>query len=302
LSTSKSAPTWRANLSWHVTSGVMAYASYSTGYKSGGFNSAGASPALTPTTRTFADETSDNYELGVKSVLFNKRLLINADIYQMDIDNFQQRSFNGQVFIIKNAGDIRSRGVEVDSQYQISDHFKAQFGGDYLYSYYTSNPTASGLPGCSAAVLNSCVGYETIVGGNPAVQNLTGRPNSLSPKWQGDVALEYDSSPFAGGWVMQIRPDVSYLDKFYSTPDDNTQGIIKSHTLLDLRVNLLSPDGRWTFTLYGTNLTNQHYWTLKYSQPLAGAFGGNNAVTGQSILRGFMGQPLFIGGKISAHF
>lgn len=302
LTTSKTKPTYRANLSWTPMSGLMTYVSYSTGYKSGGFNSAGASPALSTATRTFSDETSTNYEAGIKATLLNHRLQLNADIYQMDIDNFQQRSFNGQFFVIRNAGNIRSRGLEMDAQYRITDHFRLDFGGDYLYSYYTSNPTAAGLPGCSAAVVNSCVGYEAIVGGNPAVQNLTGRPNSLSPKFQGNIALQYDSAPFMGGYILQVRPDVSYLGRFYSSPDDNPQAVINSHTLLDLRINLVSPDEKYTLTIYGTNLTNEHYWTLKYAQPLAAAFGGGNAVTGQSLLRGFMGQPATVGIKLAARF
>ena len=176
----------------------MSYFSYSTGYKSGGFNSSGnAVTPLTATTRTFAPETSDNYELGVKSVLLDHRLLLNADIYQMDIDQFQARSFNGLSFVIKNAGNIRARGLEVDGQFNPIQHIKIDFGFDYLSSVYTSNPTAGGLPGCSAAVVNSCVGYETIVNGNPSIQNLTGRPASLAPKWQGDLGVEYDTSPFA---------------------------------------------------------------------------------------------------------
>lgn len=302
LHVSKTAPTGRANLSWTILPSVLAYASYSTGYKSGGFNSAAAFPALTTATRTFAEETSDNYEVGLKSVLFDHRLLLNLDAYQMDIDNFQSRAYNGVTFIIQNAGNIRARGIEADGQFQATSHIKFSFGGDYLSSTYSSFPDAPGLPGCSTKVVNSCVGYENMVGGNPTTQNLTGRPVNYAPKWQGDFAAEYDTSPFAGGYILQVRPDISYLDRFYSTNDDNPNAIVKSHTLVDLRVTLASPSGRWTLTAYGTNLADKLYYTDKYAQTLGGALGGANTTTGATLLRGYLGQPRTFGVKLAAQF
>ena len=80
LAASKTQPTWTGKLTWNITPAIMSYFSYATGYKSGGFNSAGnAVVALTPKTRSFAPETSDNFELGLKSVLLDHRLLLNAD-------------------------------------------------------------------------------------------------------------------------------------------------------------------------------------------------------------------------------
>jgi iron complex outermembrane receptor protein len=302
LRVSKTQPTYRANLSWNITPSVLAYASYSTGYKSGGFNSAAAYPALNTTTRTFADETSDNYEIGLKSVLMDRRLLLNVDAYQMDIDDFQSRAFNGVTFIIENAGNIRARGIEADGQFQVNDHIKLTAGGDYLSSVYTAYSDAPGLPGCSTKVVNSCVGYENMVGGNPTIQNLTGRPVEYAPKWQGDLAAEYDTSPFAGGYILQVRPDISYQDRFFSTNDDNPNAIVKSHSLVDLRATLVSPSGRWTLTAYGTNLANKLYYTEKYAQTLGAALGGSNTTTGATLLRGYMGDPREFGVKLSAQF
>ena len=303
LSTSKSQFTWTTKLTWNITPTIMSYASYSTGYKSGGFNSAGnALTPLTTATRTFNPETSDNYELGVKSVVFDHRLLLNADIYQMDIDQFQARSFNGLSFVIKNAGNIRARGGEVDGQFNPIDHFKFDFGAAYLDSIYTSNPTAGGLPGCSAAVANSCVGYEVIVNGNPSIQNLTGRHAALAPRWQANLAAEYESSPFGGGYVLRIRPAITYQDPFFATADLSPNGFVNAHTLLDLRVSMVSPNQRWTLTVYGTNITNEHYFMQKNLTPNAAALKGTNPVTGAALMRGFLGAPAMYGVKVSARF
>ncbi|MEH0194275.1 TonB-dependent receptor [Caulobacter sp. CCNWLY153] len=302
LRTENAKPTWRANLSWRPQEDVMAYASYSTGYKSGGSNSASATTVLNAAARAFAPETSDNWEVGVKSELLDRRLQINADVYVMNIYDFQQRSYNGTFFTVRNAGDIRSQGFELSVQYRPDEHVRFDLGLAYLDSYYRSNPTAPGLPGCSATVANSCAGYQATVGGNPLVQDLTGRPNSQSPKWQGNFGLEYKTSPFAGGYVVSLRPDVSYVGRFYSTVDDNPQGIVKSHVVANLRASLTTPDDRWTLTAYINNIADERFWVMKYAQPLASNFGGNDAVTGASLLRGYAGAPRTVGVKVAAKF
>ena len=69
-------PTWRLGLNWTPTDELLFYGSYSTGYKSGGFNSGGGQVNLTapprpagPDGRIFDKETSDNYEIGAKTTL-----------------------------------------------------------------------------------------------------------------------------------------------------------------------------------------------------------------------------------------
>ena len=65
---------------------------------------------------------------------------------------------------------------------------------------------------------------------------------------------------------------------------------------------MLSPDSRWSFSLYGDNLTNQHYFTIKLPQTLDSLFGVRVPATGATLLRGFMGAPITFGGRVSAKF
>jgi iron complex outermembrane receptor protein len=107
LTTADNHPTWRANLSWQITPEVMSFVSYSTGYKSGG-----------------SSETSDDVELGLKSTFFERRLLINADIFQTNLTNFQDRSYTSTGILVRNAGDIRARGVEWESVAKPIEHIR----------------------------------------------------------------------------------------------------------------------------------------------------------------------------------
>jgi iron complex outermembrane recepter protein len=298
LSTADSHPTWRGNLSWQITPEVMSFVSYSTGYKSGGFNNGGGTAALTATSRTFSPETSDDVEVGLKSTFFQRRLLLNADIFQTDLTNFQDRSYTGTTVLVRNAGDIRARGVELDSVVKPVDHFKVELGVAYLDSIYTSYSNAPGLPACGVAppaVPIAGVSCST-------VQNLTGETPQFAPKWQTDLALEYDSSPFANGWTAQVRGTLNYSSKIFTTSDDNPQSITGGNSLLGARINFVSPDRSWTLSLYGENLTNVRYFTSKLVEPVDFLFGTRNAATGTTLLRGYVGAPLTFGGRISKSF
>ncbi len=251
----------------------------------------GGAVALTSATRTFQSETSDDVELGLKSTFFEHRVQLNADLYQTNLDNFQDRSFNGLAFIVKNAGDVRARGAEVEGVIRPIEHVSVDFGGAYLDSIFTANHDAPGLPACTGAV-GSC----------PLVQDLTGHTTTFAPKWTADVGLEYDTSPFSGGWTAQLRGSLNYTSKFFTTNDDNPQSIAGGQTLLGARATLVSPDSRWSVSLYGDNLTDEHYFTIKFPQTLDSLFGVRVPATGATLLRGFMGAPITFGGRIAAKF
>jgi iron complex outermembrane recepter protein len=298
LSTADNHPTWRANLSWQITPEVMSFVSYSTGYKSGGFNNGGSLTALTAATRTFLPETSDDVELGLKSTFFQRRLLINADIFQTNLTNFQDRSYTSTGILVRNAGDIRARGVELDSVVIPVEHFNISLGAAYLDSIYSSYPNAPGLPACTVAPPALPVAGVSC----STVQNLTGQTPQFSPKWQTDLALEYDTSAFANGWTAQVRGTLNYSSKIFTTSDDNPQSITGGNKLLGARLNFTSPDKTWNLALYGENLTNVKYFTSKIVEPLDSLFDVRNAATGATLLRGYVGDPLTFGGRISKSF
>ena len=203
----------------------------------------------------------------------------------------KDRSFNGLTFIVRNAGDVRARGAELESTVRPVNHVKIDFGGAYLDSIYTSNHTAPGLPGCNGAA-TSC----------PTVQDLSGQPVDYAPKWTANLSLEYDTAVFANGWTAQLRGTLNYTSKTYTTNDNNPQSITGGNTLLGARATVLSPDRSWSFALYGDNLTDVKYFTLKFPQTLDGAFGVRVPATGATLMRGFMGAPLTFGGRITKSF
>ncbi len=161
-----------ANVNWNVTKDIMLFATWSTGYKSGGFNSNGGSQLLGEERRIFAPEESTNYELGVKSKLFDGSMIANATLYRTDLDNFQDRGFDGLSFVVINAGEVRQQGIEADINWAPIDPLRIVAGVGYLDSEYLSFEGAPPLPGGT-------------------VQDLTGERRNYSPEWQMSVAADW---------------------------------------------------------------------------------------------------------------
>ena len=280
----------RASLSWQITDKVMAFGTFSTGYKAGGFNSGAAATVLGVTARTFAPETVKDYELGLKSTFLDGNARANITLFNTALKNFQDRSFNGTAFLIRNAGDVRSRGVDVDSQFLPINHIRLNFSATYLDSIYTNNTGAPGLDGCTG--LPGC----------PTVQNLNGARLQFAPKLQGNAGIEWRSSEFGNGLTLVFGAGEHFTSSFLTSNNDNPQSRLPGYATTDLRLGLSSAGNRWTVELFGTNVFDKHYLTSTEPQPLGAVLGVNNTATGTTLYRGFLGTPATYGGRLSLNF
>jgi iron complex outermembrane recepter protein len=293
-----SKPSWLASLSWHVDDDVMAFGTFSTGYKSGGFNTSAygtaAIPPATNPSRVFASEFVVDEELGVKSVWWDDKVLLNATLFNTALHNFQDKSFNGTEFITRNAGDVRSRGVETNGQIRAIDHVNFDFGLDYLDAIYQNDTRAPALDGCAAAVVNAaCPG---------PYQNLSGRQLPFAAKWQGNVGVELNSDPFFGGYSATLAINENFTSSYLSENTDSPQSKVPGYGLTNVRLSLFTPDSRWQLDIFGDNVFNRHYYTLYSVQPLGAALGLTTPATGAAVYRGYLGAPLTMGVRLSAKF
>ena len=149
-------------LSWFATEDTMVYASYGTGYKSGGTNTDRIAPGLEP---IFDAETSTSIELGIKSEFPEQALRINAALHHTETDDFQANTFTGAGFNLQNAGKLESYGGALELFWQpLQDpvvtpayaYSHAEFdefeSGDcwiaYTWQTGTADPAANGDGSC----------------------------------------------------------------------------------------------------------------------------------------------------------
>jgi iron complex outermembrane receptor protein len=289
LSFSDNRPSYRASLSWHLTDNLMAFGTYSTGYKSGGFNAAFSTTVLGDAARTVKSETVNDYELGLKSQSLGGKLILNATLFDTVLHNFQDRSYDGVEFLIRNAGAVRSRGLDLDGRFRALSNLTFNYGLTYLNSIYTSDAGAPGLEGCTGTP--SC----------PLVQNLSGQPLDFAPRYHGNVGLNWAIGEFYG-YATSFDASESVTSSFLTANTDNPQSRVPGYETTDLRFSIHSPDDKWHFELFGTNVLDKHYYTATIAQPLAAQMGATNPNTGATVFRGFLGDPARYGARISVHF
>ena len=130
--------------SYHWTDDLMTYFTVSTGYKSGGYNPGALQAPYNP-------EKAMAYEAGVKSDWFDKRLRLNASVFQTDYDDAQINQFlvtpAGLATVVTNAGKATYRGGELEMTALIGESWQADFSFGYVdpqYKTYLTFDPASG--------------------------------------------------------------------------------------------------------------------------------------------------------------
>lgn len=275
LSSDDSAFTWLVNATFNPSDDVMLFASVSTGFKGGGFNSGGSGAVLGRAARIFTEETSTNYEIGIKSKFADGKATTNVTLYQTELEDFQDRSFDGLSFLTRNAGKRTQKGLEADFVLNPVESLMIFGGISYLDSVFDSFDAASPLPGDTVS------------------QDLTGRTPHYSPEWQGSLVAEWRAPFGAGSLEWFLRPEYTYIGEqnIGANTNLNPQSIQDAYGLVNLRLGLAAADGRWQITAYGKNLGDEGYCEVNYDQPLGAEFNGVNAAANTIPQRCIVGTP-----------
>jgi iron complex outermembrane recepter protein len=256
-----------AKLIWHATEDTMVYLSYTEGYKSGGFNNSPDTAQAAPSgSAPFAGELLDSvsyeseeakaWELGVKSELLDGRARVSATLFQTQIENLQVGSFQGTTFIVGNAAETTSRGIELDGELALTPEIRVGAAIAYLDSEYDSYEDAPCTISQIAATVGNCS------------QDLTGKTGVNAPEWSGSTYIDFNRD-VGSGMEFKAHMDVNYKSEFYldGDLDPNTlqDGIIK----INARVALASIDETWEVALYARNLTDEVTHSFMSDSPLS---------------------------------
>jgi iron complex outermembrane receptor protein len=278
--------TYRLNATYRPTDSVMLFATYATGFKSGGFDaSPGTTAPIGSANRTYRPELTKDYELGVKSEFFGRRLQANATLYRMDITEYQFRSFDGLQFRVRNNGQVRQQGLEFDLVGRPVSPLTLTLSAAYLDSKYTDFRGAPSLPGFTTP------------------QDLTGQALPFSPKWQGAASAQYVGD-LPGDMSWLVRLDLAFTTKqnLSASGDNNPDAVQAGYAQLGGRLALRGPKERWELALAAQNLTNKAFCTGIFNQPNNAAFRLNNAATGGTVLRCALNDPRTIALEARARF
>lgn len=249
-----------ATIEYDIFDGGLAYLTYRTGFKSGGFDlSAGR---FNPATFHYAPEKAESWELGVKMTLWDRRARLNINLFDTRFEDLQVSSFNGTGFTVGNAAEARSRGVEIQAEALLAEGFTVGLDLTYLDAKYENFPGAQCYAN-QATVGTGCVANQ---------QNLGGHVLPYSPKWSGAFRLNYETA--LNEWLAGfIETTVAFRSKQEVGPDGDPNRVMDGVTKLDVRLGVGQIDGNWEFALVGKNLTDEMTASFGFNVPLiAGAY------------------------------
>lgn len=258
-------------INYQINPNVLAYFTYGNGYKAGGLNLDSAVPAVG---LEIKPEINNTWELGYKSTLLDRHLILNLDTYLTLLSNYQANiaPLNGAKSYLTNIGNIRARGFEFDTTYLPIENVKLGFNGDYNEATYTSYRNAQ----CPAEAAPA------------TVCDLTGKRAFEAPRWIANFIGEYDHD-FGDNIEGYFIGQYSWTTGFYGAADDSKYEWQKNYGVLNLRVGARVDDDKYDLALWVNNVLDKKYFT----QLAVGSFG---------FASGQLGDPLTFGVTARANF
>jgi len=219
---------------WTPTPDLLFYATYSTGYKGGGFEDDPANAVAAQT--SYDPETVRNIEVGAKLDLFDRRLRFNISAFRMRYENLQVTQTNQDCLcnITDNAADARITGLELEAQIAVARNFRIFGGATVLDTEYIEFIDSLGRD-TSGNFLQRTPKYLLNFGANLTL----------------DIGNMRDA--------LEFHVNYTHRGRMFWAPD-NLQ-VEDAYGLLDGRVSFSPNGGRWTVSVWGRNLLNEVYRT-----------------------------------------
>lgn len=259
----------KAGIQFQPNRDMMAYATYTRGYKGPAVRADSGDPIAGPdvaATARIAPETVDAFEAGVRSQFFDRRLTLNVTGFYSKFKNFQANTVNPVNPVqqsLVNAGDVSTRGAEVEIALRPVAGLRVAANAAYVDARYGN-------------ILVSCSAFRTVAGCTPTgaafLLNLDGQQFQNAPRWTSNLNVNYDFvvTPGLRGFVNgEVNSRSHVFFSFARDPLSRQPG----YTLFNASAGIRTPDDRISFSLYGKNLTNKDYaLTIARSPLVAGSY------------------------------
>ncbi|SEH11189.1 Outer membrane receptor proteins, mostly Fe transport [Sphingopyxis sp. YR583] len=275
------------NVQYDATDDLMLYASYAKGTKAGGFdirsNSLpGSTTVAKPGAFMFEDESADNFEAGLKYK--GRNVAFNLSLYRTDYKDLQVNIFDGTLnFNVRNAAEARTQGVEADFRAALAQGLTISGAVAYLdfkfsnftdgQCYYLQTPGANGF----------C--------------DYSGKRNALSPKWSGNLNLDY-TTPVTTNMKVAFNVNADFSSSYIASANLDPRTHQDGYVKLGARLALAQVDDRWEVALIGRNLTNQRILQTASSMPLATTITRNAG----NAYNGIVDRPRTIAVQLTGRF
>lgn len=260
-----------AGASWKWSPTVMSYVAYSRGVKSGGVNLGVTGERVKP---SFRPEAVDSFESGLKSLLWNERLLLNLAAYYAQVKDYQALTFDESSTILANprlnnlvnVKAVSLSGVDVDAQLALPQQWDLRLGISYnraITEDFTNAPNEDTLE-------NS--------------RDLSGETLANAPRWIGHVGLSKQWS-LSEGLRAYLASNYSYRSRYNATLERSRNAFVEGYGVASVRLGMRSGHG-WDASIWAQNVFDEDYIASIQTLYGVGAYGA------------YAGEPRFIGGTL----
>ena len=263
----------RIGIEYKTANDNLLYASYSEGFKSGGFDMRARTDLIGSGFAPYDPETVGTFELGYKAQLLDNRLRANIAVFNSDYTDQQvtiQRVIdNGADFAstVLNAADSTIQGIELELVYAITDGLTGTLGVGLLDAEFDKVLTTSPVTGATVDV-----------------SNIWGFANT--PDTSVNLGVSYSSTVFTD-WDMTMTGNLAYRGdtQIFEIPSALDED---SYALFNAGVTFTAPDGKLWFSLQGKNLGDEEYRLAGYNFATTAAGPG---LGGEDTVIGYYGDP-----------
>jgi iron complex outermembrane recepter protein len=239
-------------LTWKPVDGLLAYVTYSTGYKGAGLNLNAAVSAGTPL--VLEPEKARSWEAGLKQQWFGNRLTLNLDVYRTTLSGLQANIVpsNGNRSYLANVGDVLAKGVEADASWRVSPVLTLTANGAYndaKYKSYTNGPCPVGVSG---------------------ICDLTGKRVYQSPKWTANAIADVHFETASGVKPYGVAR-YAYRSSMFGTADDGPYSVVPGYGIAEFRVGALFKQGKYDLSAWVQNAFDKKYYLNLSTTSIVGA-------------------------------
>lgn len=240
---------YRASIDYRWNDSVLTYATFSTGFKGGGVNPLPSTPTLA---LPFGPEKLKNYEIGVKSDFFDRRVRLNISAFYDDYSAIQETRLScpelGITFcsLVVNAGNARTKGLEVEAFARPVDGLQIDASYSYLdFQFKKINPQTG-------------IGLDFVP------------PFVPKTKWSAGIQYSIDMGTHGD---LTPRLDAAYQSSVFSNAANAPTNRIPAYTVANASLKWQNNENDISVSLAVTNLFDKYYWLNNFDVI---AFAGSN--------------------------
>lgn len=248
----------KVGLSYELAEENILFATYSRGFRAGGFTPLSSDPSQPPLF-PYDPEFSNNFEIGSKNAFFDERLFLNATVFYTSVRDVQVPTLvlPDAVVITRNTGKLDSKGAEVEMKALLLQGLEMSYNLGYTDADYES----------------------LTIAGEGGEENFQGNKQIFTPEVTSMLALQYkrkfgkenNFQIFARGeWKLLGKQYFDLANTLVQEPYD----LFNSHAGFAYR--------DWKLTFWGRNLFDQHY--ISYGYDFGAVHPGNPATYGVTLL------------------